>query len=158
MKNSPKLIAALSASLLFLQFGTFAQTTSSSNNPLVIANGVDHAKQGQALAMVNHKPAQQPLEYLKQANEAESKSLIPVISVYQDLGDQSLHLFNPEKSDLSVEVKAESGMPVEGWLLESFAENDIRQTLQVSELKSGVYWLEVSAPNRQMVSIKWKKQ
>jgi len=156
MKNSLKSITALSVGVLFLHFGAFAQSEVPSNKLLAEVQGLTYAQQDQEMGMFNNNQAQQ--EYLKKAKEAEVNNLIPLISFYPDEKGRSLHLFNPEELNLSVEIKTESGEQIDGWNLEGLSDNDVRQTIEVSDLKSGVYWVEVSAPNRKMVSMKWTKQ
>jgi len=156
MKNSLKSITAFAAGVLFLHFGAFAQSEVHSNKPLAEVQGLTYAHQGQEMAMFNNNQVQQ--EYLKKAREAEVNNLIPLISLYPDVEGRSLHLFNPEELNLSVEIKTESGKQIDGWHLEGLSDNDLRQNIEVSDLKSGVYWVEVSAPNRKMVSMKWTKQ
>lgn len=157
MNSSVKSTIVSFVVVLFIQFGAFAQLEVTSAAFTQIPQSENLQLAGGEMAMNAANTNGHESLYHAMEADLETRNLVTLVSLVPDAAGNSIHLFNPEQLNLSLEVKTESGRSVEGWLRENFSDSDTRQKIQVSDLKPGVYRVEVSAPNRQMVSIRFTK-
>lgn len=120
---------------------------------------IGHSSQAQTQPVANYMAAAEMKLPQTPAFDATSMAhASPKISINSQASNHHLQVHNPEMVELTIQLRNEKNELENGWVLESFSDSDARQTLQVADLKPGIYWVEISSPGKQAVNIRWEKK